>query len=306
MEVVSSGYFDIGSTEDVFLQNSTHTPFEETTTSQLDYTIALKCVVVEACIGCLANGFVFFLLISDKHLRKCSSLFFIKFQIGFDFLACLILIISDTLKLVLNGDGDTMKRWGRRCMYIVHWGRTHLHGTQLCYHQSWCYCFRTVHEDRPLWETSGIFSKVCILYYCIMYSICVDTRLIEIILMIPHISPHSQISSLAQIHTMTQYKIPPPTHESFQNNRPFHVSSSHTRSNLQLSQSIPFQFLYSVVSNFLTVLSTTIKLLFFNALAHYTLPLCVHFLKLILCLLINCISSSGSRVFLGSINIQEE
>ena len=72
------------------------------------------------CIGCLANGFVFLLLISDEQLRKFSSPFLIKFQICIDFVSCIILVISYAMKLVLNGNGETMKRWGSIvCMLFI-------------------------------------------------------------------------------------------------------------------------------------------------------------------------------------------
>ena len=106
----SIGLF-VNATEELYALNATLVPFE-ISTKQLDYSIVLKCVVVTGSIGCLANGFVFFLLISDKHLRTCSSLFLIKSQICLDFVSCLILVISDALKLVLNGDGRIMKKWG--------------------------------------------------------------------------------------------------------------------------------------------------------------------------------------------------
>ena len=85
-----------------------------------NFSIVRWFVVVTGCIGCLATGSVFFLFISDEQLLKFSSPFLIKFQICIDFVSCIILVISYAMKLVLNGNGETMKRWGSIvCMLFI-------------------------------------------------------------------------------------------------------------------------------------------------------------------------------------------
>ena len=84
------------------------------------YTIIIWFVLITGAIGCVANGLVFLVLVIDKKLKKHSSTFLIKYQMVADFISCGVLVISYLLKLIQNGDGETMKRWGKViCMLFI-------------------------------------------------------------------------------------------------------------------------------------------------------------------------------------------
>ena len=76
--------------------------------------------IITGVVGCLANGLVLLILIVDKTLRKNSSTFLIKYQLVVDFVSCISLIVSYSLKLLLGSNGETMKRWGVGvCMFFI-------------------------------------------------------------------------------------------------------------------------------------------------------------------------------------------
>ena len=78
----------------------------------VDGLYVLWFVVFTGTVGCFANGVVLAALIVDKKLRNNASTFLIKYQIGLDCIACLLLIVSYSLKIKLWYSPDTMRKWG--------------------------------------------------------------------------------------------------------------------------------------------------------------------------------------------------
>ena len=68
--------------------------------------------IITGVVGLLANGFVLFILIVGEKMKSISSNFLIVFQFVVNVFSCTLLIVSYTLKLMLDVKGDTMKRWG--------------------------------------------------------------------------------------------------------------------------------------------------------------------------------------------------
>jgi len=82
--------------------------------------ISLLFTLITGGIGCLANGTVLIALVADKKLRKYSSMFLIKYQVGLDFVACVLLVVSYALKVGLDENADRTRRWGNVvCMLFV-------------------------------------------------------------------------------------------------------------------------------------------------------------------------------------------
>ena len=80
--------------------------------SDVDGLYVLWFVVFTGTVGCFANGVVLAALIVDKKLRNNASTLLIKYQIGLDLVACVLLIVSYSLKMKLWYSQDTMKKLG--------------------------------------------------------------------------------------------------------------------------------------------------------------------------------------------------
>ena len=77
----------------------------------MGYSFMAFLSIITGVVGLLANGSVLFILVITKK-KKNSSNFLIVFQFVVNVVACALLIVSYTLKLMLDVKGDTMKRWG--------------------------------------------------------------------------------------------------------------------------------------------------------------------------------------------------
>ena len=93
-------------------ENATESFASMTAESGVDGLYVLWFVVLTGTVGCFANGVVLAALIVDKKLRNNASTFLIKYQIGLDCVACVLLIVSYSLKVKLWYSPDTMQKWG--------------------------------------------------------------------------------------------------------------------------------------------------------------------------------------------------
>ena len=86
-------------------------PTSHHTTFAMGYSFMAFLSIITGVVGLLANGSVLFILVIIKK-KKHSSKFLIVFQFVVNVFSCTLLIVSYTLKLMLDVKGDTMKRWG--------------------------------------------------------------------------------------------------------------------------------------------------------------------------------------------------
>ena len=101
-------------------ENATESFVGIATEPGVDGLYVLWFVVFTGTIGCIANGFVLAALIVDKKLRNNASTFLIKYQIGLDCVACVLLIVSYSLKVKLWYSPDTIRIWGNAiCVMFV-------------------------------------------------------------------------------------------------------------------------------------------------------------------------------------------
>ena len=105
--------------------NATELPLSNPSHTSLsfDLGISIRFTIFTGVVGFLANGVALATMLTDKKMRQQSSYFLIKYQVLLDFLACLVLIVSYTMKLDLKIVGDrliTKASWGIGvCMFFI-------------------------------------------------------------------------------------------------------------------------------------------------------------------------------------------